>query len=84
LPSHVADSQTLSEAFRLIHHDECIAQPGKNSGDKVVISVGIEQGLGDQLWWCVWREDADSLETFFSLIQMIIQRVTSKFTMALK
>jgi hypothetical protein len=41
-----------------------MAPPGKNGGDKAVISVDIEQGLGDQLWWCVWREDIDSLETF--------------------
>jgi hypothetical protein len=65
LPSHVADKQTSSGAFRVIHHDERMAKPDKNGGDKVMISVGIEQGLGDRLWWCVWQELADGLEKFF-------------------
>jgi hypothetical protein len=57
-----ADGPTADGAFRLVHHD---TRTSNNVGDKVVLSVGTEQGLGDQVWWGVWQEDADNLETFF-------------------
>ena len=44
-------------------HDKCTES--NNVGDKVVLIVGTEKGLGDQLWWGMWQEDADNLQTFF-------------------
>ena len=58
------EDDILKKIFFIVHHDMRHADNQVNVGDQVVLSVGTEQKLGDQIHWGVWREDANNLEAF--------------------
>ena len=58
------EDDMLKKIFFIVHHDMRHADNQVNVGDQVVLSVGTEQKLGDQIHWGVWREDANNLEAF--------------------